>query len=93
VTSFGETPTNSTMAQRIDNIEIRPEPDALRSLQLSSEDFYRALTTALDGLEGKPPKELPTPSDILLVVRGQRRSLGELASIAVTWSSAPGLSA
>ena len=74
------------MAHRIEDIDIQPEQYALQSFNLTPEDFYQALERALDHLEGRPAQELPAPSNIPIVVRGQERRLGELARIAVSLS-------
>ena len=71
---------------RID-IDIQPKLKVLNSLGLSKSDFDDALEHALNRLEGKPPQELPTPSQIPLVLGGREHSLGELARIAVTFAS------
>lgn len=75
------------MAHRIADIDIHPELEALKALNLSQEDFYSALETALDQLDGQPTTALPRPRNISILVRGEQRRLGELARIAVSLKS------
>ena len=75
------------MAHRIQDVEIRPKPQALESINLSDDDFYDALGEALDLLDGRPKEQLPAPANISIVIDGQERRLGELAQIAVSLSA------
>jgi hypothetical protein len=71
------------VVHKIQNVEIVPKKDALRALNLSADEFYGALATALDQLQDRPRRDLPGAHHIPLYVRGQPHPLGDLAQIEV----------
>ena len=75
------------MAHGINDVEIHPNSEALKYLNLSTEDFYQALENSLECLADRRFEKLPAPTHIPFVVRGQQRRLGELAQIAVSLSN------
>jgi hypothetical protein len=83
VTNSFDARKSAGMAHSIEDVDIQPQAQVLRSLRLSDEEFYLALERALDHLDGQPLTSLPPASQISIQVRGQECTLGELARIAV----------
>jgi hypothetical protein len=77
------------MLPAIADVLIQPKLEALERLNLTPNDFYHALYSALEALDGTQAGDLPAPGAIRLWMGGKHVVLGDIAAIHVHLEDGP----